>query len=438
MEQANNKPLNVLVIAKYDPAVDWMELFPQERNYNLVGRVESVGQALQQIERVQVDLVLADSSGEGASETGWIKQLAAENSQVIVLVIAASTEMDFVREAMLAGSSGFLLKPFDLPELYRSIEQVHELWLQRHARLAAEQAQSESALASSKRAHAVAVYSPKGGTGTTTLAVNLAIALKQQTDAPILLVDVDLRTADIDIFLSIFSRNSILDLMGLDQKIDRDMLARTTSEHASGITVLRGDSQLQFVESPFEPGQIGELIAELTSIWDGYIVINTDNGLDRWTIEILDNVDTVLVVTTPELPSLRATRNFLDLAEAATDQTGKWKVVMNAYQGQKVLRLSDIEASIHFPVMGTISEDSALVPASINGGKPLIVSHQKSLIAKDITALTKQLLNGTQDSSMSESADGMNPSSKPEASNQKGQARRVGFWNTLTNAVRPT
>ncbi len=439
MEQTNEKSLNVLVIADYDPTMDWVQLSLQEQAYQIKGRVESVSQALQYIQQNPVDVLVADSSGYGVLEIDWVQTLAAQTGKILILVIASGSEMDFVREAMLAGAHGFLLKPFDLPDLSRSIAQVHQIWRQRNALLAEEFPEAAlSAAAQYKPGHSIAVFSPKGGAGTTTLAVNLAIALKQETDEPVILADLDLRAADVDIFLSLFTKNSVLDLIGLEQRIDRELLARVTTEHNAGITVLRGDPQLQFIESPFETGQIGKLVNDLISIWDGYIVINTSNGLDRWTIETLDVVDNILVVTTPELPSLRATRNFLDLAEATVDDSGKWRVVMNAYQGKKVLRTADIENSIHYPISATISEDYSLVPTSINRGTPLMTSNRKSLIAADIMALAKQLVEANPRTSSPTSADNRPTSAKQYAEGQASQAKRFAFWNALTNAVRPT
>ena len=435
MQKAERVPLNVLVIAKYDPTIDWIQLSFKEQNYELAGRVESVEEAFQHIERGPVDVIIADSSGEGVLDSDWVKGLATQTSRILILVIATNTEMEFVREAMLAGAHGFLLKPFDVLDLSRSIEQIHQTWLKRHALLAEERPVIE-VTTPANRAKAIAVYSPKGGSGATTLAVNLAIALKQQTDRNVLLVDADLRTADIDIFLSIFSKNSILDLVGLEQKIDDELLERVATEHVTGISVIRGDSQLQFIESPFDPGQIGEVIQELMSVWEGYIVLNTSNGLDRWTIETLDVVDHVLVVTTPELPALRATRNFLELAEAALDESGKWKVTMNAYQGKKVLRISDIEASIHFSITDTVSEDFALVPTSINRGTPLITSHRKSSVAKDILDLAKQLVDSpSSNPAAPDSATDQPFITAKEAVSQAGESKRFGFWNSLSSAV---
>jgi pilus assembly protein CpaE len=226
----------------------------------------------------------------------------------------------------------------------------------------------------------------------------LAIALKEQTDYPVLLVDADLRTADVDIFTSTLSKHSIYNLLDFGAKIDEELLERVVAKHASGISVLRGEPQLQF-DVPVEPGQMSDLTEGLGSVWGGFIVFNTGDGLDRWTVEILDSVDTVLVVTTPELPALRATRSFLELADAAADRSGKWQLVMSSYQGKKVLPITDIEASIRYPVKATVAEDIAAVSTSINRGMPLVVSHRKSPVAQDVIALAKELAQASRESS---------------------------------------
>jgi pilus assembly protein CpaE len=425
VQSFDGTPLSILIITSQDPTADWMQASLKEFNYTLAGVVPSVHDALTTLERARVDIILADSAGLGVLKTEWIQNLAVQSAGPTVIVSAANTEMEFVRQAMLAGAQGFLLKPFDLSELHQSIQQVHQLALQRRAALA-EVVLPEMAPAPTRKAHSIAVFSPKGGTGATTLAVNLAIALKQQTGAPVLLIDADLRTADVDIFLSILSKHSIYNLLDLGPRIDEEYIERVLAKHASGISVLRGEPQLQ-LEIPIQSGQMNDLIEGLIQYWDGYIVINTSDGLDRWTVEILDLVDTVLVVTTPELPALRATRNFLELAEA--EPGDKWQLIMSAYQGKKVLQISDIEASIHYRVRATIAEDIAAVSASINRGTPLMITHRKSPIAQDILALAKQLGNSGSKSRQRESATGKQPA-QAETADDSAKSKR-SFWRSV-------
>jgi pilus assembly protein CpaE len=435
MEQKEKTPLRIMIIAEYDPTFDWVHLSLQEQRYEIVGRFDSVELAWQQLTRKHVDVILADTSAEGVLETPWIQQVAVQSKRTLTLVIAANSEMEFVRKAMLAGAQGFLLKPFDLPELSRSIEQVHQLWLQQHALLA--QATENSTAMPSQKGHSIAVFSPKGGTGVTTLAVNLAVALKQLSAAPILLVDADVHTADVDIFLNIFNKHSILDLVEVNQEIDTELLNSVATEHASGITVLQGNPHLQFIEAPVDPGQMSELIEQLKAIWEGYIVVNTSNSLDRATIEVIDTVDNVLVVATPQLSALRVVRNFLDLAEIHEDPGEKWQVVMTSYQKQKVLRMTDIEESIRYPIKATVAQDATLASTAINRGLPFLLSDRKSVIAKDIQTLAKQLVEANPQPQML-SVNGNGHSTSAELGDIQGKNGGKRFWNMFANPIRPS
>jgi pilus assembly protein CpaE len=204
-------------------------------------------------------------------------------------------------------------------------------------------------------------------------------------------------------------------------------------QHSTGILVLRGDARLQLIESPLDPGQMSALIEQLATIWNGYIVINTSNGLDRWTVEILDSVDTVLLVTTPELPALRVMRGFLDLAEAEADPGHKWRLIMSSYQSQKVLRMVDIEESIHYPIKATMVADFELVPASINRGTPFVISHAKADVSKDVFALARQLLNPGPETQRLQAADNRQPSLDQQVPDQPSQSgRRGSFWQLFT------
>jgi len=436
MEQPGRNPLQVLVIARDEPAFDGIEFALQDQRYEIMGRVESVEEGWSRMIQAPVDIVLADSSGDGVLNVGWIQELSMQTANILVLVSAAAAEMDFVREAMLAGAKGFLLKPFDVVELARSIEQVHQLAQQRRAIMAETTHKPTTTTTAANQVHSIAVFSPKGGTGATTLAVNLAVALKQETDAPVLLIDTDLQTADVDIFLSVLGKHSVLDLLDFDSALEQETLERVAVQHTSGVMVLRGDPRLQFVESPVEPGQMGQLIREIIEIWGGYIIFNTNNGLDRLTAEVLDIADTVLVVTTPQLSALRVTRNFLDLAEASEDENDKWKVVMTAYQGKTSLNITEVEEAIHFPIMATISEDAALVAISINQGIPLISSNRKFAIAKDIVALADKVAELIPEAAQGRMGKADSDSADDEVAPQSTKPKkRFLFWQALTSAL---
>ena len=114
MERVNETPLNILVIANRDSATDWVRSSLSEWDYGLIGVFDTVSQGLQVVEQTSVDIILADGSAQGVQETDWIQTLTVQSAGTSVIVMAADSEMEFVRQAMLAGAQAFLLKPFDL------------------------------------------------------------------------------------------------------------------------------------------------------------------------------------------------------------------------------------------------------------------------------------------------------------------------------------
>jgi pilus assembly protein CpaE len=150
---------------------------------------------------------------------------------------------------------------------------------------------------------------------------------------------------------------------------------------------------------------MSELIEQLKAIWEGYIVVNTSNSLDRATIEVIDTVDNVLVVATPQLSALRVVRNFLDLAEIHEDPGEKWQVVMTSYQKQKVLRMTDIEESIRYPIKATVAQDATLA-----------ANPQPQML----------------------SVNGNGHSTSAELGDIQGKNGGKRFWNMFANPIRPS
>jgi len=111
-------------------------------------------------------------------------------------------------------------------------------------------------------------------------------------------------------------------------------------------------------------------------------------------------------------------------------------VVMTSYQGKKTLKIADVEASIHYPIKATISEDVALVSTSVNRGTPLITAYRKSDVTKDISALARQL---TQDNPNLPPylANGKQSGPDEEKADQKSRSRKgFSLWSSFTDAVR--
>mgnify|MGYP002682231460 FL=1 len=142
-------------------------------------------------------------------------------------------EGEYLRRAMLAGAMDYVVKPFGVNELVKSIRHVYNLDMSRR-----QKSQGTSAIKIDSRI--LSVFSTKGGVGKTTVATNLAVALSIITGKKIALLDFDLQFGDVAICLNLYVKNSMTDLIKDYSNIQQDpgLLEEYLLTHYSGIKIL--------------------------------------------------------------------------------------------------------------------------------------------------------------------------------------------------------
>lgn len=208
----------------------------------------------------------------------------------------------------------------------------------------------------------IGIYSAKGGVGTTTVATNLGVTLAHG-GAPTVLVDLDLAFGDVGMFLDLEGGPSISD--AAQGRIDTDMLSRTALRHASGLRVVASPA----TPSPFrpEPADILAILEELRTRFT-YVLCDIPRVLGPLTIAALRAVDTVVLVTTPELPALRDLERVL--ARQSLGLRARGVLVVNRHPGRTGVALKDVELGLGLPVRATIPSDGVAVTDAINRGIP--------------------------------------------------------------------
>src|SRR3989442_211971 len=163
-----------------------------------------------------------------------------------IIMMSVQGEQDYVRRWMLAGARESLVKPFSADELINAIRHVHELEKVKRARYAQVAPQAPApggpvaaAPVARDTGEIIAFFSPKGGVGRTTIATNLAVALHQSTQKPVVLVDGSLPFGDIAVILNMSPMaKTIADLVGSFDNTDSDVLESVLVSHSTGIKVL--------------------------------------------------------------------------------------------------------------------------------------------------------------------------------------------------------
>ncbi len=384
--------IKVLVIPGQDPVGDWVvDVVSMQQDMAAVGTVRDLSQLLNVVAKSAPDVVVADIGSGILQRTDLLGRLAAPVSGAAVIVIAMLGEVEMVRQAMLHGAQGFLLKPFSEAELLSSIRQAYELVTQRRSELAeVPRGLLTPTIEPSERAEIVAVFSPKGGVGCTTMAINLAVALRSITNESIILVDADLRFGDIDTALNIASATSIGTLVAQLDDLDNQLLDRSLIPHSSGVKVVVAPPHLDMADA-IRPERLKTLLVRLSELGRGYVVVDAWSSLDDCTLAILDICQHLIVLTTPQVTTLRDVHRFMEVLDLLGYDLDKALLVLNHCYHRSDVKLKDMERALGYPIVEAIEYAPVQVTASLNRGVPLIQEYRDSPAAQSILRLAKLL-----------------------------------------------
>ena len=279
-----------------------------------------------------------------------------------MIVTGADTPPPLVSRAVTAGARGFLLKPFAPTDLATAIHDVYESHLDLRRLQRSDRAAGTTV---AQRGSLIAVYSPKGGVGCTTIATNLAAALSVGTKAPVGLVDLDLQFGDVGIAMDLRGTSSIIDLLDHDGPIDAALVDDIFVRHPSGVRALLAPDNLGALQT-IDPDRI---VAATDALRDHfrYVVCDMWSSFEDLTLAMLRAADRVILVTTPELPALKNVRRVL-LATTPLLADDRTLIVVNRHPGKAGIPLSDIERALGRPVAMTIPSEGVGITEAINQG----------------------------------------------------------------------
>ena len=392
-ESAQMGKVRVLIIAGMDPVGDWMaDVVKLEQDMVSLGVVRELSQALDMLERLAPEVILVDIGSGILQRTEILSRLTSPKGGATVIVVAMLGEVDMVRQAMLHGAQGFLLKPFSEAELLSSIRQAYELLLQRRAEMPKDAVAPKAE--SIRRSEIVAVFSPKGGVGCTTVAINLAVALKAITDKPTILLDADLRFGDIDTALNISSATSVGTLVSQLDEMDNQLLDRSLIPHNSGVRVVVAPPHLDMADA-IRPEHLRKLLLRLAELDEGYVVVDAWSSLDDCTLSILDNCQQLVVITTPQVTAMRDVHRFLEVLDLLGYGRTRTRLVLNHCYHRSEVSVKDLERALGFTIVQEIAYAPNQVTASLNRGVPLVQEYRDSTAARSIMQLAQYIVDNS-------------------------------------------
>ena len=371
------------------------KLLQFESNIEVVGTAKSGREAIQLSQEITPDVVLMDINMpdmDGIAATEEIRK-KAPSTQVVILSIQG--DQNYMRRAMLVGARDFLTKPPMPDELTSAIRRAGAMAREerdkRAQTYAAPAGGGTQPLGGARMTPGkiIMVYSPKGGSGCTTLAVNLALALHND-ETRAMLVDANMQFGDVAVFMNEQGKNTILDLAPRADELDPDIVEEVMIKHAaSGLHILAGPTRPENAEK-VTAAQFTKVLQYLRQLY-AYVVVDTCSYLNDITLAVLDVSDVIVLVTTQDVPSIKNGRLFLDLMATMGVPVDKVAFVMNRYDKRIAITPEKVAENLKQEVVAVIPLDERVVIPSVNRGVPFVLDNKAQPAARGVFALAEAL-----------------------------------------------
>ncbi|HEY7941648.1 MAG TPA: response regulator [Candidatus Limnocylindrales bacterium] len=361
-----------------------------ESDIEVVGAAASGPEALELAQRLHPAIVLMDINMPGMDGIATTEQMAALEPAASVIMMSVQGEADYLRRSMLAGAREFLVKPFSSDELVSSIRQVNEREKDKASRLAERPAGTASETGR-EPGRIVTVFSPKGGVGRTTVAVNLAVVAASEMGKKVALVDASFQFGDVGVLLNLNPKNkSIADLIPDMAEGDPEMIDQVLVTHGSGLRVMLAPPSPEMSEL-ITTAFLRRVLERLRDTHD-LVIVDSWPWFHDTTLGLLDLSDEILALLTLEITNIKNIRLFLEVADQLGYPAGKIKLVLNRADSALGIRVSDVEHSIGRRIDETIVSDGRSVVYALNRGVPFVTSNREAQVSQDIIRLARSVI----------------------------------------------
>jgi len=371
------------------------KLLQFESDIEVVGAAKSGKEGITFSQEYDPDVILMDINMpdmDGISATEAILQ-SQPHAQVIILSVQG--DPNYMRRAMLAGARDFLTKPPMADELISAIRRAGDMaHLERTKSVQGQATPSSPGMPTATgysltQGKVIVVYSPKGGTGCTTIAVNLALALHNE-DTRATLVDGNLQFGDVAVFVNEQGKNTIIDVATRVNELDPDIVEGVMINHAaSGVHILAAPSRPEQAEQ-VSGDQFSQLLDYLRQMY-AYVVIDTTPILNDITLSAIDKCDALVLVTTQDIPSIKNARLFLDLLQTIGIERERVVFAMNRYDKRIAITPERVGDNLKQPVAAVIPLDERVVVPAVNRGVPFILDNKTQPSARGILSLAESV-----------------------------------------------
>ncbi|MGB8252259.1 MAG: response regulator [Anaerolineaceae bacterium] len=383
--------IRVLIV---DDAVDTRDsikkLLQFDKAIEVIGTIGTAKDAIQMAVEKQPHVVLMDINMPDMDGIAATEAMRKKVPFVQIIILSVQDDLNFMRRAMMAGARDFLTKPPDIDELVSAIHRAYDLAKEEIGKMGSVNvtgmtAGGEAIYGSAIFGKVVMVYSPKGGTGVTTIATNLAVCLNSP-NTHVVLVDGSLQFGDVTVFLNEQPRLSIADLAPRADELDPEIVNEVLINHSqTGLRILAASPRPEQAEK-ITGEQFVKILRYLRRLFH-FIVVDTSSYLTDPIISAMDEADLIVLLTTQDIPAIRDTKIFLNLVDSLNISKEKILFVLNKSDRRIPITPEKVSESLKHDVKLEIPFDDRTVINSVNRGLPFVLDPKPQPIIRNLVQL---------------------------------------------------
>ena len=327
----------------------------------------------------QTDIVIVDARGDLARAMAAVERVRLAAPAAAIFVVADQAQPDVILHAMRAGANEFLTWP-----------PVQSAFSESTARAAARR----QSMTGARQATTLVFFGAKGGSGTTTLAVNCGVELARLSKRPTIIVDLNPGLGEVSLFLGMRSRFTLLDAMDNLHRLDGEFLRELVVKHKSGLDIMAGSDHF---ERPGGQDVAGlEEVLRLFARQYDYIVIDAGSQINPCSVASFYTADSICFVANPDVPSVRNAQRLLERISQLGACRDRVRLLLNRAAEPYPIPPAQIESALGHPIHHTFPSDYRTVSTALNSGVPVALTGN-SAIAEQFDRFTRRILEPSDD-----------------------------------------
>jgi pilus assembly protein CpaE len=290
--------------------------------------------------------------------------------KIAILALSSTTDPDLLLSAMRAGFSEFLGRPFDEEEFAEALARLDHRW-------------SATIGRPQNTGKILSFFSAKGGVGTTTLAVHLAMYIIWGYGKKVLLVDNHAQLGHVALYLGMDgSHHHFYDLVQNVSRLDQDLLRGFIATHPSGLDVLSSPDVYGGVWKS-DTDSVERTLEFLSTQYD-FVLLDCEASFEDISLAVIALSNWIYLIATPEIGAIRDLSRYVDGLIQNEQATKKLQVVINRYSSHEAVTIEQIEKAVHLPIAIKISNNYSQLVQAVNIGEP-VAADSKSEFSQQMT-----------------------------------------------------